>query len=333
MIKTVGRWKGEGWASLWKGKLATDNDRIHSLDGPHVHSNSTLTPCFDILPAQLTTCVLDSVSSTVQPILLSGLTLLFLPASSLVGLPLIYSPTPGPLLLLSTLSHTITSVIFSPLDLVRTRLIVQSAQPAHRKYSGPIDALQTIAREEGGWSSVYLHPNLLIPTILEGIVRPLLHLASPVIISRYLHLEPSTAPVWFGLAELVLGATGLLLTIPIETVRKRLQIQSRAAVEAKMAKAGPGGQAERRAWRTCVETRPTPYAGVVEAVYRILTEETGQIPRRRRTSRGSQLAVGEVEEKEDLHGVGLGAANGLRQLYRGCKLGSPESSVRCQRKK
>jgi hypothetical protein len=34
----------------------------------------------------------------------------------------------------------------------------------------------------------------------EGIVRPLLHLSTPLIISRYLRLEPSTSPVWFGLA-------------------------------------------------------------------------------------------------------------------------------------
>lgn len=267
------------------------------------------------------------MSSAVQPIVLTGLTALFLPASSLSTLPLIYSPRPTPLLFLSTLSHTLTSVVFSPLDLIRTRLIVQSAQPAHRKYSGPIDALQSILREEGGWRATYLHPNLLIPTVLEAVIRPLIHLATPLLISRYLQLEPSTAPVWFGLAELVLGAAGLLLTIPIETVRKRLQIQSRA-----VDKKEPSGSTEvahSRAWRTCVETRPTPYAGVVEAVYRILTEETGQIPRRRRTSRGSQLVLGEAEEKEDLHGVGLGAANGLRQLYRGCELPPMEPGPVC----
>ena len=101
----------------------------------------------------------------------------------------------------------------------------------HRKYKNPVHALRTILQEEGGLWTTYFNSNLFIPALLEGIVRPLLHLSTPLIISRYLRLEPSTSPVWFGLAELVLGTAGLLLTIPLETVRKRLQLQSRAAVE------------------------------------------------------------------------------------------------------
>ncbi|BGP59795.1 hypothetical protein NBRC10512v2_001091 [Rhodotorula toruloides] len=289
MIKAVGRWKGEGWASLWKG--------------------------------QLTTCVVDALSTTVQPFFLS-LSVALVPASSFTALPLLYSPKPGPLLLLSTLSHTLATLLLSPLDLVRTRLIVQSAQPQHRKYKNPINALRTIIEEEGGLWNTYFHPNLFFPALLEGILRPLIHLSTPLIISRYLHIEPETSPVTFGLAELVLGTAGLLVTIPIETVRKRLQIQSRAA----FVRAGRAGGVG-RPWRTCVETRPAPYAGIVEAVYRILTEETGKIPRRRRRRRSS-AAPGTPgappmtnEEKEDLATAGLGASGGLRQLYRGFGMG------------
>lgn len=262
--------------------------------------------------------MLDAAVTTVQPILLTTLTLAFLPSSSLSGLPIIYSPRPLPLLLFSTLSHTVATIFVSPLDLVRTRLIVQSAQPQHRKYTGPYHALQTIISEEGGLWTTYFHPNLFVPALLEGIVRPLIHLSTPLIISRYLALEPSTSPLTFGIAELVLGTAGLLLTIPLETVRKRLQIQSRA----EFVRAGRAGGTG-RAWRTCVETRPTPYAGVVEAVYRILTEETGRIPRRRR--RGSSVAPPPTEQKEvvkeDLGGIGLGAGSGLTQLYRGLSMG------------
>ncbi|POY76074.1 hypothetical protein BMF94_0797 [Rhodotorula taiwanensis] len=296
MIKAVGKWKGEGWASLWKG--------------------------------QLTTCVIDGLTTTIQPFLLTAITVA-LPSAAFAELPLIYSPRPGALLALSTFSHTLTTVLLSPLDLVRTRLIVQSAQPQHRKYKNPVHALRTILQEEGGLWATYFHSNLFFPAVLEGIVRPLIHLSTPLIISRYLRLEPSTSPVWFGLAELVLGTAGLLVTIPLETIRKRLQIQSRAA----FVRAGRAGGVG-RAWRTCVETRPVPYAGVVEAVYRILTEETGKIPRRRRRRRSSAApntpgagAAGEGfftasdEEKEDLRTVGLGASGGLRQLYRGFGMG------------
>ncbi|GAA6048131.1 hypothetical protein JCM3770_003676 [Rhodotorula araucariae] len=290
MIKAVGRWKGEGWASLWKG--------------------------------QLTTCVLDGLTTAIQPFFLSALTVALLPSSSFSALPLIYAPKPGPLLVLTTLSHTLTTVLLSPLDLVRTRLIVQSAQPQHRKYKGPLHALRTIVEEEGGVWTTYLHPNLLLPAVLEGIVRPLLHLSTPLIIARYLHLEPSTSPLSFGLAELVLGTAGLLFTLPLETVRKRLQLQSRAA----FVRAGRAGGVG-RAWRTCVETRPQPYAGVVEAVYRILTEETGKIPRRRRRRRSSAVPgtpgapAPADDDKDDLATAGLGASGGLRQLYRGFGMG------------
>ncbi|KDE05875.1 hypothetical protein MVLG_03818 [Microbotryum lychnidis-dioicae p1A1 Lamole] len=295
MIKHVGRWKGEGWASLWKG--------------------------------QLTTCILDAITTSIQPMFLSALSFVFLPTSSLSTLPLIYSPRPLPLLFFSTISHALANLVVSPLDLVRTRLIVQSAQPRHRKYAGPYDALHLILREEGGLWTTYFHPNLFIPALLEGIARPLVHLSTPLIISRYLHLEPSTSPISFGLAELVLDTAGLLITIPIETVRKRLQLQSRA----EFVRAGRAGGTG-RPWRTCVETRPVGYAGVVEAVYRILTEETGRIPRRRKMKRSSSSSSSSgggsgktqvVPEfvKEDLGLMGLGAGSGLTQLYRGFGMG------------
>lgn len=78
-----------------------------------------------------------------------------------------------------------------------------------------------------------------------------------------------------------------------------------------------------------METRSAPYAGVVEAVYRILTEETGNIPRRRRRStvekerekseKSSGGNPGGKDKKEDLGTLGMG--NGLRQLYRGLGMG------------
>lgn len=193
---------------------------------------------------------------------------------------------------------------------------MQSAQPLHRKYKGPYDALRTIFREEGGVWSTYFHPNLFIPTLLEGILRPVIHLSTPLIISRYLLIEPSTSPLSFGLAELVLGTAGLLITIPIETIRKRLQIQSRADF-VRAGRAGGTG----RAWRTCVETRPAPYVGVVEAAWRIMTEETGRIPRRRRRSSKGASTAAKEEPKEDLGVMGLGVGSGLTQLYRGFGMG------------
>ncbi len=76
------------------------------------------------------------------------------------------------------------------------------------------------------------------------------------------------------------------MLLPIETVRRRLQLQSR------------GGEKERI--RTVVKVREKDYVGIVEAMWRIVTEETGV--RRRRV----------MSEKDE-----GGVIAGLRQLYRG----------------
>ncbi|GAA5838719.1 hypothetical protein JCM3766R1_001570 [Sporobolomyces carnicolor] len=320
MIKAIARWNGEGYRSLWKG--------------------------------QLTTFVYDTIATSLQPAFLSLLTLIFSPLSvpSFTSLPLIYSPRPLPLLLFTTFSHALTTFVLSPLDLVRTRVIVQSSQPSHRKYSGatPISTLRTILVEEGGFRTTYLHPNLLYPTLIESILKPLLHLSIPLVITRYLHIEPSTSPFLYATTELVLTSASLLVTIPFETIRKRLQLQSRAEFVRNGRVGGVG-----KPWRSCVELRPFPVHGIVECGWRILTEETGKLPppkRRRRMSRKmstpgsggggggggrapefkrsnsttSQVVVEDLDEDEDVgpaEANGGSAAGGLRQLYRGLSMG------------
>ncbi|UZJ54432.1 hypothetical protein CBS101457_003752 [Exobasidium rhododendri] len=277
MIKAVGRGK-EGWLGLWKGTF--------------------------------TTFTLDVCTSTIQPIVSSILSLVA--PSALTSLPLPYAPHPYRSLTLLLTSHLVTGVILSPIDLVRTRLIAQSTLPPHRKYSSPKDALSQMLEEEGGWKTVYLHPNLLIPTILDFSFRPLFSLGAPLLIEHKLRLDPLTNPVSYSLAEFCISSASLLITLPIETVRRRLQLQARAAwgkqtitvhgsrskssnpfstTSSSPSKAG-SNQADTKAsvsgtvpkqvlgrpLRTCVETRPKPYEGVMEAIYRILIEESSISP-------------------------------------------------------
>lgn len=274
MMKAVGRGK-EGWLGLWKGSL--------------------------------TSFVLEVTSSTIQPIISSILSL-FAP-TALSPLPLAYAPYPYKTLGLLLSSHLITGVLVSPLDLVRTRLIAQSTLPAHRKYSGPYDAIRKTLREEGGWKTAYLHPNLLIPTILDFTLRPLLSLGAPLLIEHTLRLEPNTHPISYAIAELAISTASLCITLPIETVRRRLQLQVRKPSGSKSEEFASSssrkitsatlqqqqqtitttttttatshgginltaGNVGVRGLRTCVETRPIAYVGVVEAIYRIVTEET-----------------------------------------------------------
>ena len=289
MIKAVGRGK-EGWLGLWKGSL--------------------------------TSFVLEITSSTIQPIISSILSLLA--PSALTPLPLAYSPYPYKTLGLLLSSHLATGILISPLDLIRTRLIAQSTLPAHRKYSGPWDALRKMLDEEGGWQTAYLHPNLLIPTILDFTLRPLLSLGAPLLIERTFSLEPNTHPISYAIAELAISTASLCITLPIETVRRRLQLQIRAPWGADPTKYHAQqvtsrslrlGQSQGRpgvtvrGLRTCVETRPVPYVGVVEAIYRILTEETSVAPS---SSDSQDLAQSGVLAK-----TGHSSLGGLRSLYRG----------------
>ena len=209
--------------------------------------------------------------------------------------------------ILPVASHTLAGFILSPLQLVRTRFIIQSAHPRFRTYSGPIDALSHILAEEGGLHGVYLHPHLLIPTLLEHTLRGLIPLTLPALIASYIgfgtQLSPDMHPVLWNIAELLGDFAGSLIMLPIETVRRRLQAQVRGAA---------------KPLRACVEVRPAPYNGVVDALWHIITEERSVLPiqktHRRRKSKG-KAKEGVVEEEEEqrswLRSTGIG------QLYRG----------------
>lgn len=180
-------------------------------------------------------------------------------------------------------------------------------------------------REEGGLIATYTHPSLLIPAVLDYSIRPLLHLASPLLIERFFNVSAADNAILYSLLEFVVGTSSLLVTLPIETVRRRLQIQSRASVTGTRTKT----------FRACVETRPAAYAGVVEAMYRIITEETGTLPlnlsrrakkkeerqkMKRRESAESATGLQQQDEKTP-------ESNGLRQLYRGFGIGVGAQAV------
>ncbi|PKI82976.1 hypothetical protein MVES1_003128 [Malassezia vespertilionis] len=271
MIKTITRSK-EGWMALWKGAI--------------------------------TTFALDTCTNIVQPIV-NGFFSLFAP-TAMNPMPIAFSPQPLTTLSLQLVSHAITGVVVSPMDLVRTRIIAQTTLPIHRKYKGPIHALRTILREEGGWCTTYLYPLLLVPTILDYFFRTLLSLGSPLLLENVLHLDPTSVPVTYALAELALSTLALGVTLPIETVRRRLQLQSHEPLRPSR----PGGllpvqntNTARRGLRTCVETRPVPYSGVTEALYRIVVEETS------------------IPQGKDEAGFFHFNFGGLRNLYRGFGMG------------
>jgi len=285
MIKAVARGK-EGYFGLWKGEFSSAPTDAGTF----------------------TTFLLDLSTSALQSIV-SGILSIFAP-KAMNPMPIAFSPYPFTTLTLLMTSHIVTGVAVSPLDLVRTRLIAQSTLPQYRKYAGPLDALSTILREEGGWRTTYLSPSLFVPTLFDYLFRSLFALGAPLLIENVLHLDPSAVPVSYALAELVLSTLSLGITLPIETVRRRMQLNYHEPLR----RSGTAGllavknaNTARLGLRTCVETRPVPYKGFCECVYRIISEETTTVPRK-----------GDVDD--DTHTIasaGNSSLGGIRNLYRG----------------
>lgn len=228
----------------------------------------------------------DILSSTLQPMIQNFLQSTFAP-----------SPSKSSSILLPVASHLLTGLILSPLDLVRTRLIVQSFLLRHRSYSGPLDALSQILRDEGGLKGVYFHPHLLIPAILDNGLRSFVSLTLPPYIATSvlgLHGNIDSSPIAWAVAELVGTCAGLIIVMPFETIRRRLQVQARGV--AKPVKA-------------CVEQRPLPYNGVVDAFWHIITEERSNLPERWK-GQGTNKDVVVVKES-------WWRSMGIEQLYRG----------------
>lgn len=269
MMRRVGRFRGEGWLALWKGLL--------------------------------TSCITEVLTSTFQPMIRGLLQALLLPTNVVFNHPPMFLPV---------LSHLIMGFIFSPLDLVRTRLIAQSFSSRHCTYTGPIDALSRILREEGGLKGIYLHPHLLIPTLIDSALPPIVSFVLPGLLASYIgaNISEDANPIAWGFAELAGSCLGLLITLPFETVRRRLQVQARGTA---------------KPIKGCVELRPAPYNGVVDAFWHILTEERSDLPistpnRKRRMSKGKERAgVGEERPVQDDEEQGWMRSTGIGQLYRG----------------
>ncbi|KAJ2783129.1 hypothetical protein H4R18_001877 [Coemansia javaensis] len=225
----------------------------------------------------------------------------------------------------SALTLVVSSVavgwLLSPLELVRTRLAVQSASPIHRKYRGVAHALRTIAREEGGLAALYLSPFHLVPTLVKHALDSVFRNMGSFAIDRVAAIDPYDHPAAFAVAGLLWKTVSAVVMLPIDTVRTRLQAQPRYTARAAYApatattttKSGKGDDADRfREFRTCVPVSPVPYTGMVNCAWRIISEEGESLAAMQRR-RQAAPAPGPATE-------GVARYYGLRGLYPGLTL-------------
>ncbi|ORY44396.1 hypothetical protein BCR33DRAFT_766028 [Rhizoclosmatium globosum] len=86
-------------------------------------------------------------------------------------IPTLYLDSPIPTLATLIGSHALSGILLSPMELVRTRILVQTSSPYHRKYTSSLTALPQIIREEG-FGSLYWSRRLPA-TILLKTLQPL----------------------------------------------------------------------------------------------------------------------------------------------------------------
>lgn len=180
-----------------------------------------------------------------------------------------------------------------------------------------------MCREEGGIRSIYLSNNNLAPTILYHTIRPLLASSVPIVIDRMLGITAADAPVLYGAAELTIRTLGLLVTLPLEIIRKRLQCQ--------VMRTTPSTATTTTPFHTTVALRPVPYNGVLDALYKIMKEEGTRIKkndsRHRITASMDLSSSSESDDEEDDFMIHTqrqqqqqqqsASAWGIRGLYKG----------------
>lgn len=249
MMKRVGRWRTEGWISLWKGLL----------------TSVTLT--------LLTSTIQPSVSAFLRPIFPSSQSRHFPP------------------LLLPLAAHVITGIILSPLDTLRTLQIIHPRpSPSPLTHFTLLASSNHTNEEKITLAKLYTEPTLLYPAILDNTLRPLISLTMPRVIEHMTGVRIGVNIWMYPLCEFVGGVIGLALTIPVETVRRRLQAQivvhgiPNPNTPSSTPVIIPSRPSEGRV-PSCVHLSPRPYKGILDCVWRILTEERSGSPLHAHSSR------------------------------------------------
>ncbi|KAL1920234.1 uncharacterized protein VTP21DRAFT_1380 [Calcarisporiella thermophila] len=236
-----------------------------------------------LLKGQFASWIYEMLYLTVQPPLESLLNNAFDLYDD--NIPLANLEAVGPNISTLVASHFVVGVLLSPLELVKTRMIIQTSISPHKKYRNTIHCLRTVIAEEG-LAHLYLGPHL-VPNVLYHILIPLLGKLFPLIIDRWLHTTAADAPVLYGLAELLLNTMSLLITLPLDTVRKRLHCQPHPYSSALL---------EEKSFKSMVQLSPRRYAGLLDCLGSIIAEEGEQ---RVRTVKSTRRNLNEEFEGEE----------------------------------
>ncbi|KAJ3282715.1 hypothetical protein HDU79_009705 [Rhizoclosmatium sp. JEL0117] len=170
-------------------------------------------------------------------------------------------------------SDVITGVLLSPLELVKTRIIVQTHNSANRKYTNSFTALPQILREEG-FGAVYARGKLIPKILLETISTIDTHLI-PLFLIRGCGLDPSYQPITYRAVRFGFGLVSTLLMLPLETVLLRMECQCIPL---------PGQRIQR--FDTTVPTDQVPYTDMRDCIRRVVVAKRKFLEKRGKKGSG-----------------------------------------------
>ncbi|EJU01131.1 hypothetical protein DACRYDRAFT_22905 [Dacryopinax primogenitus] len=243
---------------------------------------------------QLPSTTIDILTSTVQPFLHTILA--SIPFLAAAPPDLLLGPAPIPLVL----SHVMTGVLLIPLDHLRTHLILnpssRSLPPDQRTTPPPRLYFSSLMAQ-------YMHPHLLLPALLTSSIPHVLSLCLPRLLPPSLTPTLVASPVLQPILSLVFTAASLLITLPLETVKRRLQAQTALNLVDPPPVTTSEDDHTPQLPQHRVLTRPMPYHGIIDTLYRIMSEESSVPP--------------PLPEHREKAATSFWTSTVIRQLYRG----------------
>ncbi|PHH75668.1 hypothetical protein CDD80_2187 [Ophiocordyceps camponoti-rufipedis] len=209
----------------------------------------------------------------------------------------IASPYPWASLFVAGSAAIATGLLLSPLDLVRTRLIMTPDTDGQRRTLASLRALPS-----------YFCPSAIaLPTVLNSLIHPIVMLSTPLVLRTRFMIDSQISPLTFSVAKFLASSAAIVIKLPIETALRRGQMAVLSSESYVTALSGQGKQ-----MKTIVPIGR--YNGILGTMHHIASEEgTREVPTRA-TSASKAKATGRTLQPTYRKG------QGLQGLWRGWKV-------------
>jgi fusion and transport protein UGO1 len=216
------------------------------------------------------------------------------------SMPPVDSDSPTRMVFAHVTAGVLTDTMLAPLDVARTRLIVQSSTHSQKKYNGLVEALRSQFMEYK--STPWADPMRLAATVIPSIATHAFVVATPVILDRVLGVSAIYNPIQYAVMELGFRIVRDLVAIPLISIQTRI-----FAYHPTMNRNGGLD----KIWSPLVPQRLLPYINLGDGLGRMINEEGGAVEERRHR-RPDQRTISPWRRLEPLyHGLGLRLAESV----------------------